>query len=729
MGLVATGAVSSAGATTPGVNGRIAFSSERDARGHPEIYSVGFDGTGERRLTWTTLSINQLPSWSPDGTRIAFERFTERSADEGSRIWVMNADGSDQTQLTPTDRSGVDREPAWSPDGTQIAFASTRAGTYNLWVINVDGSGMRRVTDAFTTSPAWSPDGQNLAYVGSNGIGVVNVSGTNPHTVSAPGAFASGTSWSPGGRQIVFARSDASGYPGELYVVNSDGSGEHQLTTDGFHNAHPAWSPDGTRITFQRTNNPLVFDQWGLWSIAADGSDLRQIPTAGSAIGPDWGSSQVVPEPSPPLAPIIDIYAPVEGSKYLPGMDAQALYLCSSFVSYITSCVGDVPFGEQLDLTPGLRTFTVRATDGNGETTTRSVTYRVLDFDPPQIELRTPPDGATYEPNANVAADYSCTDAGGIASCVGDLPKGASLDTSRPGTFTFTVWARDNVGNVNSVQAKYTVLDHQPPLIQLNAPSDHASYDLGSFIAIRYSCTDPGGIRSCQGDLDNGARLDTHQAGTFAFTVVATDNTGNTSRATATYTIVDRRPPVVTIESPTDGSYFVQGAGVLAHYSCSSPSGARIVLCFGTVADGAPVDESVGAHSFNVTGYDENGRATTLTNRYNVFYAFTGFGSPVDTTGSLDGVKAGEPIPLKFSLNGDQGPNVVGKTTWQMVSCADGSPVATKTTGEGKLSYNASSDRYSYLVATSGSWKGTCATLDVVLADGTTHPISVRFKG
>ena len=354
----------SAHATIPGPNGRIVFGSSRD--GNAELYSVNADGGALRRLTWTPQT-EQSPAWSPDGGRIAYE--SEPSGGRW-RVWVMNADGSGQTQISPAGSDLVDDiDPAWSPDGTQIAFASTRAGTWNLWVMNADGSGLRQVSGVFATDPAWSPDGRRLAYVGSDGVGVVGVDGSNPHLVSAPGAFASGPSWSPDGSEIVFSRNNAQGYPGELYIANADGSGERQLTSDGFENARPSWSPDGTQIVFQRT--AAAPSGWSLWAIGVDGTGLRQVTAGGSDLGPDWGSSQVVPEPSPPDAPTIQIFSPTDGAFYLPGTQVPAFYLCSSNVSFIVSCQGDLPVGALLDLSQaGMHTFTVHALDADGRTAT-----------------------------------------------------------------------------------------------------------------------------------------------------------------------------------------------------------------------------------------------------------------------------------------------------------------------------------------------------------------------
>jgi Tol biopolymer transport system component len=302
---VALGLVSSAGATPPGTNGRIVFTSTT-SNGNSELYSIGQDGSSPRRLT-TTVHIEQAPDWSPDGTKIAYQR--ELGGDHW-RIWVMNADGSAQSALTPESTYADDNTPAWSPDGSRIAFASTRGGTWNLWMINADGTDLHSLGTTFAYEPSWSPDGTQLAFNGLNGIGVVDASGSNPHLISGPGGSPTSPSWSPDGNHIVFARINSTGYPGELYLAAPDGSAETQLTSGGFRNAQPQWSPDGTKIAFQRFD--VAADQWRLWTIGADGLNPQQVTSSGNNLGPSWGTSQVIPEPeaSPPDAPHIDIYAP-----------------------------------------------------------------------------------------------------------------------------------------------------------------------------------------------------------------------------------------------------------------------------------------------------------------------------------------------------------------------------------------------------------------------------------
>jgi Tol biopolymer transport system component len=130
---------------------RIAYYTNR--HGLWQLYTINKDGTGEARLM-TSAGNDYFPAWSPDGTKIAFT--TDR--DGNSEIYVVNADGTNPVRLT--NDSAFDLQPTWSPDGTQIAFTSDRAnpGVQNdIWVMNADGSNPVRVTSSQGQLPSWLP--------------------------------------------------------------------------------------------------------------------------------------------------------------------------------------------------------------------------------------------------------------------------------------------------------------------------------------------------------------------------------------------------------------------------------------------------------------------------------------------------------------------------------------------------------------------------------------------
>jgi len=598
--VLALGVVSSAGATTPGANGRIAFMSTRN--GNPELFSMAPDGSSVRRLT-TTIQAEQAPDWSPDGTKIAYQRML---GGDNWRIWSMNADGSGQAQLTTGNTTYADdNSPAWSPDGSRIAFSSTRGGTWNLWLMNADGSGVHSLGAVFATDPSWSPDGTKLAYSGLNGIGVMDADGGNPHFISGPGGSPNAPSWSPDGSHIVFSRINSEGYPGELYLAAADGSTETQLTSGGFRNAQPYWSPDGTKIAFQRFDSSLG---WHVWAIDANGQNAQQLTTTTNDIGPAWGTSQVVPEPgadSDPSAPHIEIYSPSGDGVYFPGRTAPVYYVCSSAVSYIVSCSGDLPLFAPVDVsTAGTHTFTVRAVDFEGRTATKTATYEVLDVTPPQIDVRTPSNGATYELGASVTIDYSCSDPGGsgVIFCSGNLPNGAPLDTSQAGTFRFSVTAADGARHLTETHLTYTIVDLRPPRVEIQSPLADHQYTLGSSVAATYYCWSPGNIHitSCTGSAANSDLFDTSSLGPHSFSVTATDANGKTTTGTAQYRVVY---PFAGFDSPVDTGGNLTGVkageGIALKFSLGGDRGLGVVTGTGwqtaTCGDWTPTSGSLGA--------------------------------------------------------------------------------------------------------------------------------------
>jgi len=235
---------------------RIAFASAHNVDRRMDIYWAYADGSGMKRLTSNNRSDDMFPTWSPDGTRIAFAS----DRDGGWEIYVMDADGSDMKRLT--NNSAWDLASSWSPDGTRIAFVSDRDGGWEIYVMDADGSGVERLTNNNGSYPAWSPDGTRIAFAsdryGYVEIYVMDADGSGVKWLTSNSCWDMYPAWSPDGTEIAFA-SDRHG-DSEIYVMDADGSGVKRLTNNRRRDVQPAWSPDGTRIAFVSDNHIYVMD-------------------------------------------------------------------------------------------------------------------------------------------------------------------------------------------------------------------------------------------------------------------------------------------------------------------------------------------------------------------------------------------------------------------------------------------------------------------------------------
>jgi TolB protein len=277
-----------------------------------ELNIMNADGGGQRKLSGDGGFETGLwpPVWSPDGRRIAFVRGRGAAkygnAERDSDIYLANADGSGRRRLTQSPQR--DGDPVWSPDGRRLAFVRVRYGVGDrllgfgdIYLVNVDGSGLRRLARAispsirmpggppegFRANPAWSPDGRRIAFVsnrdGSNDIFVVNADGSELRNLTRGRGNDRDPVWSPDGRVIAFQgrrarpseveRAVCRGHCDreEIYAVNADGSRLRRLTHNWKFDSPVAWSPDGRKILFQRLHHPDI------WVMNADGSDKRNL--------------------------------------------------------------------------------------------------------------------------------------------------------------------------------------------------------------------------------------------------------------------------------------------------------------------------------------------------------------------------------------------------------------------------------------------------------------------
>jgi Tol biopolymer transport system component len=242
----------------------------------------------------STPRSSPLPAPAPEGF-IVF--YSERDGD--AEIYVMNPDGNNQRPLT--DNEADDYSPSWSPDGRLIIFESDRDDpnprtcfpncNYNLYVMNADGSQVRKVTDlpGAEWNADWSPDGRSLVFIAgdigyeSYGIYKISMDGGEPQPLLVDDFENQAPDWSPNGKQIAFSSNRDGNF--DIFVMNADGSDIHKILDTGLDDYFPDWSPDGSRLVLFAADWPAV--KQDIYTMNADGSSLQNITNTSHIVDED----------------------------------------------------------------------------------------------------------------------------------------------------------------------------------------------------------------------------------------------------------------------------------------------------------------------------------------------------------------------------------------------------------------------------------------------------------
>jgi Tol biopolymer transport system component len=307
-------------------SGTLGFTGTRGS-GNLDLFTVSSDGV--QRITSST-DHEQFDGWSPDGKRVALIRFPVEAPRFSSH--VVNADGSGDVLvdegivnwapdwlhrgsilsgrmvISNFDGTGVHAigsegaalfGPWWSPDGQRVAFGySTSGAPADIYVANLDGSGLRNITNSPSVSEefaSWAPDGSKLAITGGNpsagiasSIFIVNADGTGLSkitTATLPREHVE-PQWSPDGKIIAFTEHIGNSRYW-IFLVNPDGGQPVRLTPLSMIAGFGRWSPDGSRIAFTGIAENAIHQD--VFVITVDRRTLLRITRAsGDNLGPFW---------------------------------------------------------------------------------------------------------------------------------------------------------------------------------------------------------------------------------------------------------------------------------------------------------------------------------------------------------------------------------------------------------------------------------------------------------
>ncbi len=601
---------------------RIAFVSNRDD--DREIYVMNADGSGQTRIT-EHAGDDMDPAWSPDGTRLAIRR----NVDGNNEIFAIDAaDGGNAVNLT--DNAASDFLPDWSPDGEQIVFqryggSGSEVGVGNeVFLMNADGSGQVNLTSNSGSindgRPSFAPGGELIAFDSNRGdsrfeIYTMDTAGDDvTRLTDIAGGSSQEPAFSPDGSQVAFRA--AGEVPAEtgISLVPSAGGDETAVTT-ATTDANPAWetvalppeppvtaitggpnglvNADTATFTFSSTDD-ATFEcrldpveateeapatEWSACESPFEANDLAEGPHSfevrasdtvggtGPVASRDWTVDTVAPELELTAHP--DEFTAADDATFeFASVDSEATVECrvdSSDDEDWAEC--ESPF-ELTGLDEGEHRFEVRATDPAGNRTALPPFSWTIDITAPVVTLDSAPDALSNV--ASPSFEFSADDEGSEFECRIDPVEETEetpatewaacespheLEDLADGEHTFEVRATNSLGSVGEPAIHTWEIDTAAPVVEITDHPDALTSD--SSATFEFTVDDPDATIECRLDSDiDGSWSDCTspvaftdlESGEYSFRVRATDEAGNTSAPVDFTWEVDVTAPVVTIE-------------------------------------------------------------------------------------------------------------------------------------------------------------------------------------